>query len=362
MVRTERPETLAELAALMGEAHQGSLAVVPRGGGRAFGAGRPVERCDLLLETTALARILDRSQADMTVRVEAGITLEALDESLQEVGQFLPLDPFNAPGHTVGGALASGWTGPLRLAYGGPRDYLIGLKVIAPDGRVTRSGGQVVKNVSGYDMKKLHLGAMGSLGVIVEASFKVFPRPTFETTVQNQTTTLAAAMAQAERALGLPMRPLAVEMVAEAGDFKMVARLAGWPKAVARMQGELGWEVLDDAFWKRHSSRSSPCWARISVPPSRIAELLPKLPESGWSCSVGVGSVQWLEADDAEAVLSVREVAESLGGHLVLLAASETMRKQVDAFGKSSPGAQLMRRVREAHDPLRIMAPGRFAV
>src|SRR5205823_4391904 len=159
--------------------------------------------------TRALNRVLEMSQADLTVSVEAGITVEELNTHLAEIGQFLPIDPFNAPGHTVGGVLASGLSGPLRLRYGLPRDFVIGLRVALPDGRLASSGGRVVKNVSGYDLNKLHQGAMGTLGVIVAASFKVFPKPLFELTLETRS---EAPWNEAERALSLAQQPVALEL------------------------------------------------------------------------------------------------------------------------------------------------------
>ena len=166
---TEKPASADELAQRLRDAAADKLAVAPVGGGRAGGMGGPLERCDVLLQTTRLDRVIEHSQADMVVSVEAGITLEALQAELARAGQFLPVDPFNSPGHTIGGLLAAGWTGPLRLRYGSPRDFLIGIRVALPDGRLATGGGRVVKNVSGYDMMKLHYGALGSLGVIVAA-------------------------------------------------------------------------------------------------------------------------------------------------------------------------------------------------
>ena len=182
----EKPASAEELARVLHEAASSKLAVVPVGGRRASKMGDPVERCDVLLHTTRLDRVIEHSQADMVVSVEAGIKLESLQSELAKAGQFLPLDPFNSPGHTIGGLLATGWTGPLRLRFGSPRDYLIGIRVALPDGRLASGGGRVVKNVSGYDMMKLHYGALGSLGVIVAASFKVFPRPLRDVTVSSQ--------------------------------------------------------------------------------------------------------------------------------------------------------------------------------
>src|SRR5207245_9177927 len=132
----EKPASAQELARRLHEAASAKLAVVPVGGGRASGMGDPSERRDVLLYTTRLDRVIEHSQADMVVSVEAGITLEALQAELAKAGQFLPLDPFNSPGHTIGGLLATGWTGPLRLRYGSPRDFLIGIRVALPDGRL----------------------------------------------------------------------------------------------------------------------------------------------------------------------------------------------------------------------------------
>jgi len=147
--------------------------------------GDPPARCDVEIHTSRLDRVIEHTHGDMVVTVEAGITLEALQTELGKTSQFLPLDPFNSPGHTIGGLLASGWTGPLRLRFGSPRDFLIGIRVALPDGRLASAGGRVVKNVSGYDMMKLHLGALGALGVIVAASFKVFPKPLHDVTLES---------------------------------------------------------------------------------------------------------------------------------------------------------------------------------
>src|ERR1700682_418618 len=116
--------------------------------------GNELTRCDVELHTTRLDRVLEHSQADMVVTVEAGITLEALQAELGRTGQFLPLDPFNSPGHTIGGLLATAWTGPLRQRYGSARDYLIGIPGALPGGHLASAGGRVVKNVSGYDLMK----------------------------------------------------------------------------------------------------------------------------------------------------------------------------------------------------------------
>src|SRR5207244_6358575 len=152
-------------------------------------------------------------------------TLEEVNEELGQFGQVRPLDPFNSAGHTVGGILAAGVSGPLRLRFGSPRDFVIGLRVALPDGRLASSGGRVVKNVSGYDLNKLHQGALGSLGVIVAASFKVYPRPLHQVTVETGAGDLDQAWTEARRALALPLPPTALELApASGGGHRLHAR------------------------------------------------------------------------------------------------------------------------------------------
>src|SRR5437588_7117112 len=229
----EKPATAEELARRLHDAAVSNLAVAPAGGGRARGMGDPLDRCDVLLQTARLDRVIEHSQADMVVSVESGITLESLQAELGKAGQFLPLDPFGSPGHTIGGLLASGWTGPQRLRYGSPRDFLIGIRVALPDGKLASGGGRVVKNVSGYDMMKLHYGALGSLGVIVAASFKVYPKPLHDVTVSSH-----GGWTDIDRALGAPVAPAALELFSDGG---VLARYSGSPDAVDRVVTELGW-------------------------------------------------------------------------------------------------------------------------
>jgi len=351
--RTERPRSAEDLAELLRSAAEAGQAVIPVGGGRAIGLGDPPERFDLALETGGLDRIIEHSQADLTASVEAGVTLEELNAELGRAGQFLPLDPFNAPGHTVGGALAAGLSGPLRLRYGTPRDFVIGLRVALPDGRLASSGGRVVKNVSGYDMNKLHLGALGCLGVIVAASFKVFPRPLHEVTLETQAGDLEAALGEARRALGLAMPPIALELTS---DHRLLARLAGTEGGVRRIAGELGWKGADPDCWDVHA-RLKPA-ARISVPPDFLPTVLSELsPGAHWWASPGVGVASLAEPD-----VSQRAAAESVGGSLVLFDGSSELKRSQGAWGKPPATLDVMRRIRDAFDPGRTLSPGRYVV
>jgi glycolate oxidase FAD binding subunit len=346
VVTKEEPRTAEELASKLHEAAQAKLGVVPVGGGRAPLMGNPPTRRDVEFHTGRLDRVIEHSQADMVVSAEAGITVEALQAELGKAGQFLPLDPFNSPGHTIGGILATGWTGPLRLRFGSPRDFLIGIRVALPDGTLASAGGRVVKNVSGYDLMKLHYGALGTLGVIVAASFKVFPQPLHDVTVESR-----GGWDDVDRALSLPLAPSALEQFA---DGRVVARFFGSPDAVNRITSELGWRPADPGFWAQHSTQTR--MARIAAPREKLRSVLEGL--THWWSSPGVGVAYWTPPDaDAEAARTVRDRVEAMGGSLVLLWG---LPGGMDAWGRRPSTIEVMRRLKRAFDPDDILNPGRF--
>ena len=353
-VAVVKPRSADELANTLREAAAAGKVVTPVGGGRAATMGGPLERCDVELRMTGLDRVIEHAAADMVVTVEAGIQLEALQDELVKSGQFLPLDPFNSPGHTVGGLLASGWTGPLRLRYGSARDFLIGIRVALPDGKLASAGGRVVKNVSGFDLMKLHFGALGSLGVIVAASFKVFPRPLRDLTVESRDGWPAA-----DQVLSLPMAPAALELFS---DGRVIARFFGSPDAVDVMVKGTGWAQADQSVWIEHSRSAPARWARIATPRSELRRVLESLPAGArWWCSPGAGIAHW-SFGDADEVLRARKLAEASGGSLVLMAAPDDVKNEIGAWGTPPPTLEVMRRLKDAFDPHHVLNPGRFVV
>src|ERR1043166_1920874 len=158
---TLKPESVSELAKLLAGAHA---------------SGEKVLSFDL----RALSRLLEHKAEDMTATVDAGMTLAELQRELGKRGQWLPVDPPNAERLSIGALLATNASGPRRFGFGTARDYLIGMTAVLADGRVIHAGGKVVNNVAGYDLMKLFIGRRGSLGVIVEATFKILPRPEIE--------------------------------------------------------------------------------------------------------------------------------------------------------------------------------------
>ena len=356
MVATQvaKPSTQEELARTLMEAAAGGLAVAPVGGGRASAMGGVLERCDLELHTTGLDRVIEHAPADMVVTVEAGVTLESLQSELARHNQFLPLDPFGAPGHTVGGVLATGSSGPLRLRFGTARDFLIGIRVALPDGTLATAGGRVVKNVSGYDLMKLHHGALGSLGVIVAASFKVFPKPLRDVTVESRDGWDAAAAA-----LATPMPPSAVELMSRG---RVLARYLGSRDAVEEMTLRLGWPEVGAAVWDDHARRSFDSWARIAVPRAELRRIVESLgSDAEWWASPGAGVAHW-RMSGVDQTIDARRMAEAAGGSLVVLAAPDDFKRKLGAWGTPPETLEVMRRLKDAFDPGHVLNPGRFVV
>src|SRR5499426_2100890 len=181
------PASVAEASAVMRAADERGLAVVARGSGSRLDWGTPPRRCELVIDTLLLDQVVEHAAGDLVARVQAGVGLRRLGEVLAAAGQQLALDV--PPGRaapdgqepastaTVGGTLATGAAGPRRLRYGTPRDLVIGITVVRADGTVASSGGKVVKNVAGYDLGRLFTGSFGTLGLIVEAVFRLHPLP-----------------------------------------------------------------------------------------------------------------------------------------------------------------------------------------
>src|SRR5205807_1135495 len=171
------PGAERELAEILRLSNEAGLAVIPRGGGTKLGWGNSPARADLILSTARMTEIIEHAWADLTVSVQAGCTIQRLQETLSQHGQRLALDPLWPEKATVGGILSTNDSGALRLRFGALRDLIIGVTIALADGTLARSGGKVVKNVAGYDLPKLITGAFGTLGVITGAVFRLHPLP-----------------------------------------------------------------------------------------------------------------------------------------------------------------------------------------
>src|SRR5262249_49203738 len=207
------PGSKEEVGAILSLAGEHEVPVLPWGGGTALGIGAPPARVGIVLGLKRLDRVLEHEPGDLTATVEAGVTLGAFQAHLGRRGQWLSLDPAYRDVATVGGILASNASGPRRHLYGTCRDLLIGVTVVSADGTVVRGGGKVVKNVAGYDLPKLFVGSFGTLGVLVEATFRLRPRPDADRLVVSRFERLAESGAAARAVMASDLIPSALELV-----------------------------------------------------------------------------------------------------------------------------------------------------
>jgi glycolate oxidase FAD binding subunit len=377
------PDDEHQLASLLSLANEAGIAVVPRGGATKLDWGNPPQKADLILSTPRLNRIVEHAWADLTVTVEAGCTLQSLQNALAQHGQRLAFDGLWPERATIGGVLSTNDSGALRLRFGALRDLIIGVTIALPDGTLASSGGKVVKNVAGYDLPKLVTGAFGTLGVITRAVFRLHPLPratkTLSFTVENslamqqnilaiQDSHLAHTSLQIRCSSGeLP----AADILFEATDAGLAAQESQLRKLlgstrVGQSTGNI-WNARQD-LW--NSPTNNTLLAKISLLPTDIAKTLEFLKTLGASRKInwqivlqatGIGMIR-LEADPAQlsaAVELLRSELQSRSGALVVLRRPPELNS-IDAWGNAGDSVSLMRAVKRQLDPRNTLNPGRF--
>ena len=370
------PNDRAEVATLLRAADEAGAVVVPQGGRTALTLGRPLARYDVALETRGLARIVEYVPDDLTITVEAGIHLDALQQTLAEHGQYLPIDPPPDDHVSIGGLLATARTGAWRGHLPAARDLVLGATVAMPSGELVASGGRVVKNVTGYDMHRMHTGALGALGVIVEASFKVAPLPAATRTLVAHTETIAEAGTLALRlwSMGLSMRaltvlsPEAAERIGLVSAPTVLIELAGIEVSVERStqlvrEATPRVEEATDAPWIRLRQLQGDRVAtvvRLGVPSTEVAGTVEAVRTActAWGHIAAGAVIGHAPSLDASTVQRLRALATEHGGFLQLEAGSRALRTAVDPFGPSE--VDLVRSLKAQFDPRGTLNRGRW--
>ncbi|HET7559067.1 MAG TPA: FAD-binding protein [Limnochordia bacterium] len=232
-----RPSRIDELQQLV----RTTPRLTPKGGGSKWRIAAPPDGA-VLVDMTAIRGVSAYDPAEFTFTARAGTPLTEIEALLAERGQYLPFDPPRvAQGATLGGAIAAGWSGPSRLRYGGVRDFILGVKLIDGEGRLTGGGGRVVKNAAGFDLPKLLCGSRGRLGILVELTLKVFPRPEAFASLRLRFADVAAAAERMRALMRSPLAPHALDLVApvEGDDYALLVRTGGPREALAGVLARL---------------------------------------------------------------------------------------------------------------------------
>jgi glycolate oxidase FAD binding subunit len=393
------PTTADGVGRVLSLATAEGLAVVPTGGGARLGWGTPPRRVDVLLSLARLDRVLAHEPADLTLSVECGVTLTALDAVLRPYGQFVPIDAPRPGASTIGGLIATGAAGPYRARYGTMRDLLVGVTVVRADGTLVKGGGRVVKNVTGYDIPKLYVGALGTLGVVVVAHLRLHPRP-----AEERTWLLRFASAESALEAAVDIRSTAVVLsrcqlfttaaLRTLGDAAppggaLAVTVGSVPAAVAAQGREIaetcrrvGGTMVEmpdaDAWWRRAvevtwPDEGAPSLAlRIGTRPTDVVKAL-RAVEAARPAGSALRATADLANGALHAILTpvetsrvadivkrTREALTVLGGSCVVEHAPAAVKPGLDVWGDVGSARAAMQRLKHELDPAGVLNPGRY--
>ncbi len=393
---TVYPNTQEELAAVIEAARNNRWGVLPAGSGSKLDwgglvkldpANPPGAGAIVTVSTARLNRLVEHAVGDLTVTAEAGMKFADLQLLLAAAGQFLPIDPAYPQQATLGGIVATADAGSLRHRYRGVRDLLLGMTFVRSDGKIAVAGGRVVKNVAGYDLMKLFTGAYGTLGVISQVTFRVYPLPessgtvvlTGEVNALSQTAQILLSSALTPSAIDL----LSPQLVAKLGLGKgtgLIVRFQSIAPSVKQQSArllEIGeklglqgtscgenedrqlWQRLPETMWDSGTKSAIIC--KIGIRPSEAVTAINELPVQDALIHAGSGlGVLRFESATPDTLLQVRRGCEAKGGFLTVLAAPADIKQQLDVWGYNGSAIDLMRRIKQQFDPENILSPHRF--
>lgn len=392
------PAELDEVSRLLRLASEERLAVVPRGTGERMGLGNLPARADLVVDLSRLSALVEYYPDDLTVTVQAGITLPALAARLAPRRQFLPLERLVGASRTVGGVVAVNDSGPLRLRYGSARDLVLGVRFVQADGTLTWGGAKVVKSVTGYDIPKLLVGSLGTLGILAELTFRLHPLPEAEGHWLFSFPSSERAGAFLAAVLDSSVQPSRLELLnGEALDVLglLPARAAlavtmGSAADAVRSQGEALAEIARRSGAERETRIAPDFWSglggllavredivlKVVTLPAETADRLSLI--EALATSVGLRACVVAEAGngvlhvrltgnlpvdrwDRGVIARLRERVAAEGGSVVVEAAPRQLKERLDVWGPAEPGLlAVMKRLKAEFDPRGILNPGRF--
>ena len=393
-----KARTIEHVEEVQSKATEHAISVITHGGRTMLDLGMPPRRYDAALDLSGLNQIVDYEPNDFTITVQAGMTLAELQRHLATNGQFLPLDHPHFERATLGGLCAAGRGGLRRNSFGGPRDSLIGMRMVKADGTAIKGGGKVVKNVSGYDLPKLFAGSLGTLGVIVEVTLKLRPQPASDQIVALNAPTFESALAAARAAANAA--PFLNGCVALSAEASANARGLGakvlhdQPAVLLRANGleSAASEVLAQALravreagldgpertttaivetWQAVAdlelqTREDEVRLRLGVPPANLPRaqriLTERLSSMTSVIAAADSGLMFFDAAsvDADTVRTLRNDLGPLQGRLTIESGPLELKRACDVWGPAGPGARLMHNIKEQFDPRGILNPGRY--
>ena len=375
------PADAQQVAVVLRCCSQSGLAVAPRGGGTKLALGNRPSRLDFILSTERLNSLVEHAHDDLSATVEAGCTIAHLQAALAARGQRLAADPLQPDCATVGGIVATAESGSFRTRYGALRDLVLGLELALPDGNLLRAGGKVVKNVAGYDLTRLSIGSLGTLGVITRVIFRLHPIAvaTATLTATMPSTGTMAQLVQAIRQSHIFFTGLQVR-AARPDQFAVDVRCEGIAESLPEYASSLGklavqFREAEPSVWSARENLLADCApsaiCKCSVQPAQLGALATAVFRCADAAGVSANfigqatGIAELRLDGSElALLSFitglgPEVAR-LEGAFVVQRCPLAMKSSLDVWGNVGSSIEVMRRVKRQFDPAGVLNPGRF--
>src|SRR5688572_12881933 len=377
------PASAEAVGSLLEWASREKLCVLVRGSGTKMGWGPAPRQVDVLMSTTRLNALVAHRHGDLTATIQAGATLGDVNRALAQHRQWIPLDPPWADRATIGGVVATNDSGPRRHRYGAPRDLIIGVEFARADGRLAKGGGIVVKNVAGYDLPRLLTGSFGSLGVIITATFKLYPLTAASRTLVVEPSSAAHLGELAVKLSASHLTPTALEFATH--PLRLILRFESIEASVAqqsetasKLLAENGYEArslsgsAEEQFWQDHAGLAKDdrgALLKVSVLPTELGEMLTVIErlagKRGYIAAGRAGAGVFLLRITEEVQLQKRVIdglrdALQIGrGSAVVIKCSPELRTHVDVWGPMGDGLSLMKAVKQQFDPAGILSPGR---
>lgn len=384
------PADPQELASILARAAQEGQAVAPIGGGTSLALGNVPERLDLAVSLANISGVISYEPTDLTLSVWAGSRFDEINKILAENGQTLPIDVAFSDRATIGGRIATGIAGPRRSGSPTLRDLLIGVSAAHSSGTVTKAGGMVVKNVTGFDLMRVYLGSLGTLGVVLSANLKVLPVGRRDITVSGTFSNLEKAIEVAGKIRESRVRAVALEVFRSASDWSVAARIEGRETTVQLLADETAQTLEGDvesfegeaseSWWNVFSEKEAPttngedvvlrCSTRPRCGHGLLKKLSIALEEFGgtvdhvsWAPVIGTTTLRCSFNDDENPrskFLALRDGAMAAAENVTVLAAPPEWKAGMDIWGATPETIDVMRALKEQFDPARILNPGRF--
>lgn len=399
------PASIQEIQDVLLFAAKQDLSVMPAGAGTKLGIGNLPQKVDVVLATTRLNSIIEYEPADLTVTVEAGIPLAVLQTELAKYRQFLSLNPPYAARSTIGGIVATNVSGSFRLRHGTARNQVLGLKVVHANGTVAKSGGKVVKNVAGYDLNKLYIGAFGTLGIITEVALKLSPTPARQAILTADFQSVQDAADTGLSIVSSQTLPLFVNLFANAdprlsdataaknepvltvgfgGDTETVAWQLTHCQEVMEQNGAIGVTIVEDESQQQlqEAIQEFPAGnrdievviAKLNLKRTDVAEFVAQIGDADWARDVQMmallgSGVLYLTVpvtsdtdfqQIADALTKLRQSAMMAQGNLIIETAPSELKRHIDVWGSVGGTLSLMKQVKAKFDPAGLLNPGRF--